>query len=337
MAPRKTRSSAKEGAPDNESQEAERTQDVREEGQSEGQSECQSEGSEDTKTAGDKRKKSPPPDEANKVSKAKKSDQATKAHDTEGSESTPSPEQVLKFLLSDAALDVCRPEDEAEYVSEHGKETTTYAQLLSPFEELLCAVVLSRPISHRLGLRTIRTILNPPYEFRDADTIKSAGAGKIHQALDDARTQHKGKTTEEIELIAEAVTNNDWHDDLEKIRKQTKNAVDEEREVLRKSIKGLGKTGLNIFYRRVQWLWDEAYPFIDARTQDSLEKLGLPKQADELVEFIEKKWQNVKFDDSGEFNDDERKRRAFVLLLERAVGSDLEKRTDDVLAAAVRS
>ena len=133
------------------------------------------------------------------------------------------------------------------------------------------------------------------------------------------------------------MTNNDWHDDLEKIRKQTKNAVDEEREVLRKSIKGLGKTGLNIFYRRVQWLWDEAYPFIDARTQDSLEKLGLPKQADELVEFIEKKWQNVKFDDSGEFNDDERKRRAFVLLLERAVGSDLEKRTDDVLAAAVRS
>ncbi|KAF2628889.1 hypothetical protein BU25DRAFT_338467, partial [Macroventuria anomochaeta] len=195
-----------------------------------------------------------------------------------------SPEQILKFLLSDAALEVCRPEDELEDVSKRGKDITTYVQLLSPFEELLCAVALSRPISHRLGLRTIYTIFNPPYEFKDADTIKAASAEKIHQALDDARMQHKGKTTEEIELVAEVVANSDSHNDLEKIRQQSKGAVEE---VLRSSIKGLGKTGLDIFYRRIQWLWDETFALVDARTQDSLEKLGLPKKPKEIVELIE--------------------------------------------------
>lgn len=334
MAPRKTRSSTKKQDPQDEPQEMETFQDQ----STHEDSNVANQGNapEESKTVGDKRKKRPPPDTANKAPKAAKSDRATKTHEQEGAKEIASPEQVLCFLLSGAALEVCRPEDEIEDLSKRGKDTKTYAQLLSPFEELLCAVVLSRPISHRLGLRTIRTILNPPYEFTNAETIKTAGAEKIHQALDDARTQHKGKTTEEIELIAEAVVNNDWHNDLEKLRKQTKGAIDEEREVLRSSIKGLGKTGLDIFYRRIQWLWDEAYPFVDARTQDSLEKLGLPKEADDVVTLIEESWEGISVDDSPDLSQDDKKRRAFVLLLERAVGSDLEKKTGDVFVAAAK-
>lgn len=287
--------------------------------------------------AGEKRKKSPPPDNANKASKATEDEQATKTHDEDPSKSDASPEQILKFLLSDAAVDMCRPKDELEDLEKRGKDIKTYAQLLSPFEELVCAVVLSRPISHRLGLRTIRTILNPPWEFTDAESIKAAGAEKIYKSLDDARTQHRGKTTGEIEAIAEAVRKNNWHNDLEKLRKQAKNKVDKERDVLQSSIKGLGKTGLNIFYRRIQWLWEEAYPFIDARTQDSLEKLGMPKEPNEVVELIDKNWQDLEVDVSGDFKDEEKKRRAFVLLLERSVGADLEKKSEDILTAAAKS
>lgn len=330
MAPRKTRSSTNKDTSDHESVEENAEPPIQEDVKDEASDETPA-------TVGDKRKKSPPSESSHKATKATKSEQATKTHDQEPNKSNASPKQVLEFLLSDAAVEICRPKDELEDLLERGKDIKTYAQLLSPFEELVCAVVLSRPISHRLGLRTIRTILNPPYEFKDADTIKAAGAEKIHHALDDAHTQHKGKTTEEIELIAEAVMNNDWHNDLEKIRKQTKNAVDEEREVLRSSIKGLGKTGLDIFYRRIQWLWDEAYPFIDARTQDSLEKLGLPNKPEEVVKLIEQNWQDFKFDDSGGFDKEERKRRAYVLLLERSVGADLEKKIEDVLAATAKS
>lgn len=288
---------------------------------------------------GDKRKKNPVPETSNKSLKVEASDQATKSHDQEGKVESASPEQVLAFLLSNRSLEICRPEDETKDLSQRGKGIVTYAQLLSPFEELLCAVILSRPISHRLGLRAIRTILNPPYEFKDADSIKAAGAENIHQALDDARTQHKGKTTEEIELIAEAVADNNWGNDLEKIRKQAKNAVDRERENLRASVKGLGQTGLDIFYRRIQWLWDEAFPFVDERTQKSLEKLGLPNKPDELVHLIENNWQSVEFEEENHEegpDDDMKKRRAFVILLERAVGADLEKKSEDVLVAAAK-
>lgn len=327
MAPRKTRNSANKDASDHES--------VEENVEQQAQEDVKDDTSDETSaTAGNKRKKSATPEGAHKATKATKDEQATKTHDENTTKSNASPEQILRFLLSDAAVDMCRPKDELEDLEKRGRDIKTYAQLLSPFEELLCAVVLSRPISHRLGLRTIRTILNPPWEFTDAETIEAAGAEKIYKSLDDARTQHRGKTTEEIEAIAEAVKNNDWHNDLEKLRKQANNKVEEERKVLQSSIKGLGKTGLNILYRRIQWLWEEGYPFIDARTQDSLEKLGLPKEPDELVEMIKKKWKDLGFKDSEEYDEEEQKRRAFVLLLERSVGAELEKRIGEVLVAA---
>lgn len=107
----------------------------------------------------------------------------------------------------------------------------------------------------------------PPDGIKDADTVKYAGAESIHQTLDDARTQHKGRIIEETKLITVAVANNDWHNDLGKIRKWTTGAVGEERELFRPSIKGLGRSGLDIFHRRIQWLWDEAFVFVGARTQ----------------------------------------------------------------------
>ncbi|KAF3033089.1 hypothetical protein E8E12_003801 [Didymella heteroderae] len=330
MAPRKTLNSTNKDASDHDSSENKTKR--------QSQENVMDQPSDETPAAaGDKRKKTPPPESAHKATKATKDEQATKTHDEEPTQSNASPEQVLKFLLSDTAVDICRPQDELDDLKKRGEDIKTYGQLLSPFEELVCAVVLSRPISHRLGLRTIRTILNPPWEFTDAETIKAAGAEKIYKSLDDARTQHRGKTTEEIEHIAEAVKDNDWHNDLEKLRKQAKNEVEEERMVLQSSIKGLGKIGLNIFYRRIQWLWEEAFPFIDARTQDSLEKLGLPKKPDEVVELIQENWQDLKFDDDNEYDEEEQKRRAFVLLLERSVGADLEKKIEDILVAAAKS
>lgn len=293
-------------------------------------------GTETSAAAGAKRKKGLLPDTAHKAQKTTKDAQASKTHDEKSYKIVASSEQILKFLFSGAAADMCRPEDELEDLGKRGKDVKTYAQLLSPFEELICAVVLSRPISHRLGLRTIRTILNPPWEFTDVDTIKAAGAEKIYKSLDDARTQHRGKTTEEIEAIAEAVKDNDWHHDLKKLREQAQNKVAGERDMLQSSIKGLGKTGLDIFYRRIQWLWEEAYPFVDARTQDSLVKLGLPKEPAECLKLIENHWQDLTLDDGENFTDEEKKRRVFVLLLERSVSADLEKKIEDVLAAASR-
>lgn len=80
---------------------------------------------------------------------------------------------IIKFLLSDAALQLCQNEENA---SSSGKGY--FSADLSPFEHLLCAVILSRPLSHNLGQRTIATVLNDPYGWRNAEDISPKTSSK---------------------------------------------------------------------------------------------------------------------------------------------------------------
>ncbi len=138
--------------------------------------------------------------------------------------------KMLQFLISPAATDLCHPKDEIGDLAKHGSNLKTYFNLdLSPFEELVCAVVLSRPISHRLGVRTIRTIFNEPYNFNTPKAIHDAGEEKRHQALWDARTQHKDKTARELGGLADVVLERfaEGEDDvsLEKVRTEAEHDV----------------------------------------------------------------------------------------------------------------
>jgi len=150
----------------------------------------------------------------------------------------------------------------------------------------------------------------------------------------DAHTQHKEKTAIEIVHIADVVTEKFGGEDdtsLEQVREQCGHDVGKERELLRSSIKGVGPTGLDIFFRRVQWLWTEALPFMDERTKDAMAALGLPDDADELFEIVEATWEDLDFKDITGKDEDEKKRRAFVVILERVVGAHLEKKSEAVL------
>ncbi|GAM89891.1 hypothetical protein ANO11243_079310 [Dothideomycetidae sp. 11243] len=256
-----------------------------------------------------------------------------------GTKTKPSPAQVVSFLLSGKALELCRPDDEAEDIKSRGKDIRTYGGAeLSAFEELVCAVVLSRPISHRLGLRTIRTILNDPYSFISPKAIIDAKPDKAHQAMFDARTQHKDKTATQISMIAQVVkekfASSETDTSLDKVRTEAGKDWDAERDLLQSSIKGLGKTGLDIFFRRVQWLWPEAYPFVDERTARGVEKLGLPKTADELASLISEHWAELDTSGLPKGNKDQAKRRAFVIVCERATSADLEGKAEALLDAA---
>lgn len=257
--------------------------------------------------------------------------------------SRPSQEQLIKYMLSMDARELCRPEDEIEDIKTRGSIRTYTSGVLNPFEELLCAVVLSRPISHRLGLRTIRTILNNPYKFNSAKAIQAAGNERHHQAVWDARTQHKAKTAEQIGMIADVVLDKCTRDDdaegteMEKVRENCNKEVEKERDYLKTNIKGLGATGLDIFFRRVQWLWTEGYPFVDDRTMQSLKKLGLPEEAEDLEKLIQENWSKLNTKDITGDDDAMRKRRALVTLLERATGSDLENKQDLLMEAAANA
>ncbi|KAL8741132.1 MAG: hypothetical protein Q9190_006228 [Brigantiaea leucoxantha] len=246
--------------------------------------------------------------------------------------------QLIKFLLSPSSLDLCRPKDEIEDIKNRGDQLRTYSSsAFSPFEELVCAVILSRPISHTLGLRSIRTIFNPPYNLTTPRKIREAGYEGVRKALDEARTQHRQKTAEELVMLANAFAEalGDGEEDvfLAKVTKDAGHDLEKEREILKNHVKGLGSTGLDIFVRRVQWLWLAAYPFTDARTRSSLEKLGLPGDAEQLKALMENSWEQLDAEDI-EGDMAAKKRKAFVRILERAVGLDLEGNMDSAKSSA---
>ena len=252
----------------------------------------------------------------------------------------PSKSQLLKYMLSKPCADLTRPDDEEEDLNSRCDVRTYSNTPLNPFEELLCAVILSRPISHRLGLRTIRTILNAPYNFNGAKALKDAGDEKRLKSVYDARTQHKDKTAAQMGTMADAVLDNFTASDdkdgtqMGKLLADSGDDMDKASSALKEHIKGLGMTGLEIFFRRVQWLWTSAYPNIDGRTADSLRVLGLPQDGQELVDLIKKHWKDVKSSDLAGKDEEEKRRRAFVLILERATGAQLEHKIDAVLGAA---
>lgn len=253
----------------------------------------------------------------------------------------PSKEKLLNFLLSSKAGDLVRPQDEQKDIKERGNIRTYSSSVLNPFEELMSAMILSRPISHRLGLRSIRTVLNDPYNFTSAKAVKDAGEEKRHQAFWDARTQHKGKTAEQIGMLANAVLEKYSSDDdnegtqLKKALSDNGDDVDKALDSMKENIKGFGKTGIDIFLRRVQWLWDAGFPYIDGRTMDSLRKMNLTQDAEELQKMVEKHWSKLDTKHLAGDGEAAKKRRAFVVILERATGADLEDKIDEVLEAAV--
>jgi hypothetical protein len=138
------------------------------------------------------------------------------------------PAALIKFLLSAEAVRFSQPHDEIDAVEEHGgKGYKTYsggAGELSPFEELMRAVILSRPISHALGVRSVRTLLNDPYHFSTPRVLTDAGFDGIRQALGQARTQHRQKTAEELKNLADVTAkkfgNSDSDTSLGKLRKE---------------------------------------------------------------------------------------------------------------------
>ena len=140
----------------------------------------------------------------------------------------PDPVRLMRYLLSAESLDPCRPKDEIDDVQKRGSNLRTYSSsTFSPFEELICAVILSRPIGHGLGLRSIRTIFNGPYGFTTPKKTRDAGFESVRKALDEARTQHRQKTAEELVLLADTAVNHfgDNEDDvnMEKVRRECGN------------------------------------------------------------------------------------------------------------------
>ena len=75
--------------------------------------------------------------------------------------------------------------------------------------------------------------------------------------------------------------------DLRNLRSAAGQDPEEERKKL-KEFKGIGDVGVDIFFREVQLVWEELFPFVDGRARKGAEQLGLNPDPRVLVEKVRK-------------------------------------------------
>ena len=163
----------------------------------------------------------------------------------------------------------------------------------------------------------------------------------MHQALWDARTQHKAKTAGEVGGLAGvalerfcAAEDDEDGIHLKRALEEGENDIEQTLDFIKANVKGLGKTGLEIFRRRVQAAWPAAFPFVDERGARSLKAVGLPGDGEGLRRVIGENWGEL---DTGRLvgeDEEARMRRALVLVLERVTGAELEGRMEEVVKEA---
>ncbi|KAK1724833.1 uncharacterized protein BDZ83DRAFT_320697 [Colletotrichum acutatum] len=225
-------------------------------------------------------------------------------------------------------------DDSHENEDDKGPRLTYPDSTLTPFQNLVAALLLSKPISHRLGLRTINTLLNPPFGLRTPQDLDEAGFEGRRKVMWEARTQHKEKTAVQLGDLVEGVRKiccgggGDEKEDREKETKEEEDEVDVEKmialkkmveKVLTDGIKGVGPTGAGIFLRRVQEEWKEVFPYADQRALEASVEFGVIHEGDSAKELADVVDGN---------------RGKFVRMLDVLVGIQLEKKMEEALKMA---
>lgn len=319
----------------------------------------------ETAQAGQKRKT--PPTTASKEKPPKKEprpgSRASSRQPGGGAAKDATSKQILNFLLSADALPYCYPSDELD-AAKSGKFKKCYSltppSLFTPFEHLITAHLLSKPLSHTLGMRSTRTLLNDPYSFSTPGKMRAAGEDKIWHALEDAKTQHRQKTASYLADMAMQYADPNSKDDkgdqgdsdemLELAVQANEGGPRATIEYIKKTVKGMGETGAQIFCRRVQACdgWGEAiWPYADPRSIDALREVGVKvADAEGLQEMIEKDVDFEQVERHGGMGLKDEKKGVdevdyevqvaveFVTVLERAIGCVLEGKVGELKRAA---
>lgn len=138
----------------------------------------------------------------------------------------------------------------------------------SPFLTLVSSYLLSKPISHKLGLRTISTALNAPFNLRTRSAWEEIGYEGRRRVMWEAKTQHKEKSAEQLGDVLQGLRElegdkkgEEHEDELRKLKSEVDKAAKDikgaesragAKEAVQEhltKIKGLGKGACEIFIR----------------------------------------------------------------------------------------
>jgi hypothetical protein len=151
------------------------------------------------------------------------------------------------------------------------------------FRWLCASILLSARISADIAMKAARALADQGWTTAqkmaastwEQRTRTLNGAG--YARYDESTSRMLGDT---VDMLLEK-----YGGDLRKLREAASHDPATERRLL-KECKGLGDVGVDIFFREVQLIWDELYPFAGKRDLDAATRLHLEKDATRLARRV---------------------------------------------------
>ncbi|KAI0593294.1 hypothetical protein F4775DRAFT_578485 [Biscogniauxia sp. FL1348] len=137
---------------------------------------------------------------------------------------------------------------------------------------LLNALLSSTRISHALAAKTITVLVQAGYHKLDV-LEKSTWEERTEVLTEGGYTRYREKTATMMGDLAELIKHK-YGGDLNAIPQLAGKDPHKIRSEL-KNIKGLGDVGINIFFDTVQHVWPCVAPFVDPRSLETAEEIGI--------------------------------------------------------------
>ena len=151
------------------------------------------------------------------------------------------------------------------------------------YEWSVACSLFAKPIGHDLAISGAKALFDAGYttpnhmaESKWEDRVKALNKAG-YARFDESMAAQIGDAAAFIE--------DEYSGDLRKLREAAEHDPEEERKRL-KAIKGIGDTGVDIFFREVQAVWDEIYPYADETALKAADTFGLGKTADKLSGLV---------------------------------------------------
>lgn len=151
------------------------------------------------------------------------------------------------------------------------------------FQWLCASVLFSARISNEIAIEAARALFKKGW--RTAPKMAESTWEDRTQILNKSGyARYDERTSTMLGYNAELLVTK-YHGDLRKLREEAGGDPVEERRRL-KQFKGMGETGVDIFFREIQGQWDEIFPFADKKGLKAARALKLASNAKELAGLV---------------------------------------------------
>lgn len=171
-------------------------------------------------------------------------------------------------------------------------------------ENLFClligALLLSARIGHELAMKSVRVLFDRGWTT-PRKMAKTTWEQRVKALDEGGYVRYDERTSTMLGETAQLVIDK-YGGDLRRLRESAKSGGARpdpalERKLL-KEFKGIGDVGADIFFREVQLVWPELYPFADDKILETAKEVGLPAKPANLARLVHRKRDFVRLVDA---------------------------------------